>query len=570
MAEPGTLDILTQAEKKAASCGSATRLMILDSREVVRRSLQSKCARSFRKQSGISTYVGNLTVYIPFGVMVISDANGTQAHKCPNPDSCPKKRRRRMRPIGANKTTEFKDGSCPLLLAAIPGSSDDATDGGPSVCGNGFDPASPGCAKCASGFGRKNTDPFSCQLCGKLSSTGKTVAALSQPLILFILSLRSANLAASKGMAESLANDMVKIILAYLSSVGAVISAVTSTDSYRGLNATDRAREILNLTQQTAQHGDVTYSFSNDCLLMDGQGAASVDQLLAFSLLLPVCVLVVTAILVAVHDGCRTAFSGDTLGLDGLRAKAVERMITFSLVAGNQFLPSVASACMRVVPCFHTQATSGSDVPSQFMSYDVDGECNMASTPYLMTCGPVLVLAVVAGPVWWLSLLRREQSAQLAGPVRFLTGSYRDGFHWWEAGRLCKTMLIASVVTASPVSYCPLQQLMLCLIITVAYGFWHCSTFPYKNLVVNVAEAGSLLILSSTMGLSGLLAGANWPLTPSFRSKVVIGILMTLVLYFFALVGLWVRFKFFWVEDTGEELVVADSRDDGRRDSTAA
>ncbi|CAK0791684.1 unnamed protein product [Prorocentrum cordatum] len=437
--------------------------------------------------------------------MLASDAstNSTQAYKCPNPYSCAMPRHQMMRP-SLTSSTGFKEGACPFLLVAPLVTSSGIPDEGSSMCATGIDASSLGCTKCAKDFGRKDNDPFSCEPCGKLDSAMKWWAAwLAQPMILFLLSMRSAeNAAASRGMAAALANDVVKIVLAYLSSISVVVSSVTSTDAYRELNAADRARQTLRLTRQTAQRGDVTYSSSSDCLLMDGQGAASVNQLVALSLQKPACVLAVAAALIAIRACGRAAFSGSTLDLKELRAEVLNSLVTCSLVAGNQFLPGVAAAGMRALPCFHMQTAFDGEGPLQFMAYDPDTACR-AHTRYLATCGPALAFAFAAGPAYWMTLLRRWQGAQQGGPLRFLTGSYRAGFHWWESGRLSKTMLIACVVTASPKSYCPLQQLQLCLLVTVAYGFWHCFNRPYKHLVLNVAEAGSLFTLSVGMVLSG-------------------------------------------------------------------
>ena len=156
------------------------------------------------------------------------------------------------------------------------------------------------------------------------------------------------------------------------------------------------------------------------------------------------------------------------------------------------------------------------------------------------------------------------------GPVRFLTASYRAGFHWWESGRLGKTMLIACLVTASPTSYCPLQQLVLCLIVTGAFGFWHCYNLPYKYSVLNIAEAGSLLTLFVGMALSGLLAGAAWSLTPGFRSGVVVSIAALLALYFLVLACLWVHAKFFLSGCASEEAPAEGPRGEEQGESAAA
>ncbi|CAK0822611.1 unnamed protein product, partial [Prorocentrum cordatum] len=450
-AGPDVLDILRKAEEVPYMSHNAV-LHLRSSREIVQGSLELKCANLFKRESGIESVVGNLTVEVPFGVMMTSDAHGTHAHKCPNPHACSVPRRRTMRP--AEDSTKTETMRCPLRLDEH----DEAAGEDRPMCASGFDPATPGCTKCLPGFGRKSTDPFACERCRRSGSAEKWAAWLAQPLLLFLLSMRSAeNAAASRGMAEALANDVVKIVLAYLSSISVVVSSVTSTAAFRELNATDRAREVLKLTRKTAQHGDVTYSSSSDCSLMDGKGAASVDRLLALSLQLPACVLAIVVLLLAARACCRAALSGGTLGLEELRAEVASGLVTSSLVAGNQFLPGVASACMRALPCFHTQAAVDGQDLVQLMVYDPDAECR-ARLRHLAACGPALALAFAAGPGYWRALLRRQQGAPRAGPVRFLTGSYRAGFHWWEAGRLSKTMLIACFVTASPTSYCPLQS----------------------------------------------------------------------------------------------------------------
>ncbi|CAK0905578.1 unnamed protein product [Prorocentrum cordatum] len=538
-------DVLIQAEEMA---NSKYKPSLRLRREALQRAFEKDCADSFLKQTGIAIHVDRFAVEIPLGVMMASDANGTEAHRCPNRDACPVSQRQRMKPARVNNT-KVKGGSCPLLLSEHSGAIDKLN----AICAAGFDITSPGCAKCLPEFGRTNKDPFSCEFCGKSGWAYKMAAWLGQPLIIFLLAWRSAeSAAASMSVTEAVANDVVKIGLAYVSSIGVVVAAVTSTDSYHELNATDRARHLLDLAQQ-AQLGDITYSTNSDCLLMSGRGAASVDQLFALTLQLPACVLAAAAFLIVLRACCRAVFSDGPFGLKDLRKEVVHRMVTCSLVAGNQFLPSVVSASVRALPCFHTQEAVDGNGPAMLSAYDPDSACR-ENAQLLWMCGLGSVCAVVAGPVYWLTLLRHQKWARHAGPTRFLAGSYRHGFKWWEAVRLGKTMLIASVVTASPTSYCPLQQLMLCLLITGAFSLWHCSSSPYKYPVLNAAEAGSLSTLSVGMLLSGLLAGGRWPLTPSLQSSIIIGIASMLICYCFALVVLWVRVKFFWAEDTGEEL----------------
>ncbi|CAK0846306.1 unnamed protein product [Prorocentrum cordatum] len=98
----------------------------------------------------------------------------------------------------------------------------------------------------------------------------------------------------------------------------------------------------------------------------------------------------------------------------------------------------------------------------------------------------------------------------------------------------------------------------------------HCCNFPYRHLVLNAAEAGSLFTLSVGMVLSGLLAGGGWSLTPGFRSSLMVGIAALLILYFLGLVGLWVKVKFFWADDGSEEAFAEDPCDDDHRESNAS
>ncbi|CAK0849685.1 unnamed protein product, partial [Prorocentrum cordatum] len=126
-----------------------------------------------------------------------------------------------------------------------------------------------------------------------------------------------------------------------------------------------------------------------------------------------------------------------------------------------------------------------------FMVYEPDRECH-ESTQYSWICGPALVVARAARPVSWLTMLRRQRGAEPPGPMRFLTGSYQAGFHWWRSGRLGKIMLIACFVTLSPTSYCPLQQLQLSLLVAAVFGLWHWYVLPYTRPVLSAAGHGVL------------------------------------------------------------------------------
>jgi HEAT repeat protein len=554
------MDILIQAEKAARWKDISG---IRHSRNFLEfsahRAFEAKCASLFLKQTAKSIHIDNFTVDIPHGVMMVSDAYGTESYRCANRAACPAVRNQKMKLRRVSDSTKLIKDDCPLVLSTSHGSSSGAADQISSGCATGFDPASVGCTRCLPGFGRKSSDPVACEPCAQSDWATRRLVWLAQPLLIFLLSLRSAeNVAASKGMAEAMANDVFKIGLVYLSTASMVVSAATSTDTFREMNATGLAGQMAFLARQL-QRGDVTYSSSSDCVLMNGEGAASVDQHLALSLQLPACVVAIVGTFIIVRACCRVAFSGGTNRLKEFQDEVASRMFTCSLVAGNQFLPGVVSACMHALSCIHIQRSVDGKDPIQYMAYAPDMECRRR-TRFLGTCGPALVFAFVAGPVYWLTLLRRQQGMQRAGPLKFLTGSYRCGFTWWEAGRLIKTMMISSIVALSPTGYCALQQLMLCLVITLAFTAWHCFHCPCEYLLINAVEAGSLLTLSLGMVLLGLLAGAKWTLTPSGKIEVLGTVAALVIVYFFVLVVAWVKVTFFWTDDSGDEPVAGDDQ----------
>merc|ERR1719291_1552079 len=93
-------------------------------------------------------------------------------------------------------------------------------------------------------------------------------------------------------------------------------------------------------------------------------------------MMVPLVVLAIVTFLVGARACCRVALSGGSIGLKEFRAEVANSLITRSLVAGNQFLPGVAAACARVLPCHHTQAAvKDGGFLFQFVAHDTDAQC---------------------------------------------------------------------------------------------------------------------------------------------------------------------------------------------------
>jgi hypothetical protein len=446
------------------------------------------------------------------------------------------------------------------MLQALPNS---------SLCERGYDESSRGCAKCTTGYGRTPTDPFSCQRCG--TPLMHWAIWFVPPLGVFLFSMYNAETAATcSSEAARLANDLWKILGAFLPAAAVVMNLLKSTDAYRALKKEDvGGQSMFGLTDGASQYGDVSPFLSLDCLLTDGKGPADVHQLLLIQVALPAAVVAVVTILLVARSCVRAALSEGAFGIKEMRADILHGLFTSSLVAGNLFLPPVAATCMQMFPCFHTQVgIDDKHDPPMFMAYLPDQDCS-ERWGYWPIHGSVLAVAFLAGPAYWLTLLRREKDSSQAGPLRFLTGAYHDKYRWWESWRLTKTMLVASLVSSSPTSYCQLQQLMLVLFISTVFGFSHGVYQPYKIFVLNAAEAISLSVLCISMALLGMVAGDTWSLTPGFRKIIMIIIGALLAVNVVGLVVLWVKVKFWNAYQDAQEVEQEQQDTDADYDSDA-
>jgi len=138
----------------------------------------------------------------------------------------------------------------------------------------------------------------------------------------------------------------------------------------------------------------------------------------------------------------------------------------------------------------------------------------------------------------------------------FLTASYHPTHRAWEANRLTKNMAMATIVTASPVTYCSGQLLTIAICIMFFYTVYHVRTHPYKLNVLNYIETASLMVLTTSMALSDLIVSPPWYITTSFGRAlvyVVFTLLLTNVLFLMA-VWAWAKFAL-----TNDHAIFTDS-----------
>ncbi|CAK0796735.1 unnamed protein product [Prorocentrum cordatum] len=160
------------------------------------------------------------------------------------------------------------------------------------------------------------------------------------------------------------------------------------------------------------------------------------------------------------------------------------------------------------------------------MAFSVSEGCGKRWS-YAPVRGVSFLLAFAAGPGLWRWLLRKREGWHFLG---FLTASYRATHQAWEANRLTKNMALAIIVAASPVTYCSGQLFTIAVCIMFFYTVYHVRTHPYRLNFLNSVETTSLMVLTTSMALSGLLVSPTWYITESFGQAlpcVVFALLLT-------------------------------------------
>jgi len=201
------------------------------------------------------------------------------------------------------------------------------------------------------------------------------------------------------------------------------------------------------------------------------------------------------------------------------------------------------------------------------MAYDPTLECTVANRlTTMLTISPALLGSVLVGPCLWTRILRksaaRSQHASVAGgsgdkrqldshdsSLAFLTGCYKEQFRLWEVCRLSKSMLLASISTMSPATYCPGQRLALALVVVGSFLLAHCVCAPYSVDVVNRLEMMALAVLALAMVAAVFLTGESWSKTEEMEAVVLFGTAGMLFVALGVLVGFFLYAKFFRAEE---------------------
>merc|ERR1740121_186959 len=112
-----------------------------------------------------------------------------------------------------------------------------------------------------------------------------------------------------------------------------------------------------------------------------------------------------------------------------------------------------------------------------------------------------------------------------------------------------KNMAMATIVAASPVTYCSGQLLTISVCIMFFYTVYHVSTRPYKLNVLNYIETTSLMVLTASMALSGLIVSPAWYITESFGRALVYVVFALLLANVFFLMAVLAWAKFMLTDD---------------------
>lgn len=133
--------------------------------------------------------------------------------------------------------------------------------------------------------------------------------------------------------------------------------------------------------------------------------------------------------------------------------------------------------------------------------------------------------------------------------LRFLNGSYKERYNYWEACRLSKTMALAAISAMSPSSYCPGQKLALALAVMGLFLLGHSACSPYRNRTLNRVELRALAVLALGMVAAVWLAAESWSKTPELERAVLLGTAFVLFVTEISLIGYFLYAKFLREEE---------------------
>jgi len=223
------------------------------------------------------------------------------------------------------------------------------------------------------------------------------------------------------------------------------------------------------------------------------------------------------------------------------------------MVFTNSFLPSMLTACLRGLPCYHTQADSYTNT-RHMMMYQVDSSCpSYESWQFSIgLLGATLILAI--GPGLWCALLvlaeKKWDEADSKARLGFLTGAYKDKKRWWEVVVLMRKLAFAIIVALCPQSYAMFTHLLAVLMVLVVAMAFHLKERPYKELgdgawfSLNFLEGGSLTISNLCLGALLYVASERWERSPAV-SMILVLVSVSLLVAFGSLLGCLLTYEGF-------------------------
>jgi len=379
----------------------------------------------------------------PFGKMLmynVSKGSATpDAYHCPNPRACP-------------------GGTLWMAWGPVDNGTETAFGWRPrknDICAAGYDPDTPGCLACQQGYGRQQWDPFTCKMCG-LAWVGWG-AFVVQPLVLFILGLRSA------GQAEQASSfsSILKILLSWMQISSLVMFVLPFGHQYH--KVATKLDDML--SKGEAIRNIPFYSPSLDCLL---NRMLTPGQHLGLRLLIPVASLVVVLV---------------TQRLHGYNFHQI------ILVWTNTFLPEVTGCCWRYVPCVavskeYTRLAAHAIFRGGALG-DADWTCSGYEYVYRLVRGSVgLLVCILVGPVYWLYVIRDSRSwepKKRSQSLNFLIQGYKPSCDWWEVTVLTRKMMLVVCAAALPVSSCPGLYVLGLMFIMILAQVAHAEYTPYEQ-----------------------------------------------------------------------------------------
>ncbi|CAE7267627.1 pmp10 [Symbiodinium sp. CCMP2456] len=436
----------------------------------------------------------------------VTGKQNLNVHRCPNPMACP----------GSNLSLTSEGELAPRSR----------------LCAEGYE-RSPGCVRCAPGYGRPVLDPFICQKCGGRSLVQQVGMAVISNGLFYALALNPA-----KPRTDT--QQIFKVFLAFLTISCRSLSALPKTQHYQKLKddiyAYARALYRCLFAADVvirAEPGSMNSAY--DCWgLVDGPVNVYWNSFLSWS--------IPTALLL---------LSWWWLGKRGWLKALV--------VWGNMFVPPLIGAAARLVPCYSTQGDGPRILmyEAAFGTPCVESLSQLLALPRFWLAAVTSLLLVLVGPVLWLVLAVRDPGKELwqerRETVAFLVAGYRPALPWWEVVVLGRKAAIFAVSTLLPMSLAPAAHLIYLLGIMIFAELLHITIRPYANSDWNRLEAQMLGISSACLVLVISLL-VEWPFMPYkiYVAGSAFFFALTSGVYIY-LLGLYIRSAFAKTPDMEEE-----------------